>query len=119
MVNDNLPLRVIVVLVLRAVSEWASTAMKKRTLAFSDGVVPQYRRASILHQALHPNKRLLELAVISLLLSGFWLPLEVYAGQNIWTSLGVPGKEVVALVIDPTTPSTLYAAAFREGVYKS
>ena len=33
----------------------------------------------------------------------------VYAGNNVWTSLGPEGGTVVALAIDPTTPTTLYA----------
>ncbi len=43
------------------------------------------------------------------------------AGVNEWTSQGPSGGHVVALAIDPATPSTLYAAtvAGSGGVYKS
>jgi hypothetical protein len=43
----------------------------------------------------------------------------VYAGNNVWTSLGPGGGIVSALAIDPTTPTTLYAGTFGSGVFKS
>ena len=42
----------------------------------------------------------------------------VHAGINIWTSIGPAGGPVTALAIDPTTPTTLYAATYG-GVFKS
>ena len=41
------------------------------------------------------------------------------AGINVWTRHGPPGGDVVALSIDPTTPTTLYAGTDRGGVFKS
>src|ERR1700740_115882 len=49
----------------------------------------------------------------------------VHAGNNVWTSSGPAGVDVLALAIDPITPTTLYAGTFdpagsgRGGVYKS
>ena len=41
------------------------------------------------------------------------------AGINTWTSIGPEGAIVEAVVIDPTTPTTLYAATLDGGVFKS
>lgn len=41
------------------------------------------------------------------------------AGINVWTRHGPPGGDVVALSIDPTTRTTLYAGTDRGGVLKS
>ena len=41
------------------------------------------------------------------------------AGVNVWTSHGPEGGPVVALAIDPITPSTLYAGRWNDGVFKS
>jgi hypothetical protein len=49
----------------------------------------------------------------------------VHAGNNIWTSSGPADVDVLALAIDPITPTTLYAGTSdpagsgRGGVYKS
>src|SRR5262252_5789395 len=43
----------------------------------------------------------------------------VHAGNNVWTNLGPAGGIVYALVIDPTTPTTLYAGTLGGGVFKS
>jgi photosystem II stability/assembly factor-like uncharacterized protein len=41
------------------------------------------------------------------------------AGVNTWTTNGPEGGVIVALAIDPSTPSTLYAGAGGGGVFKS
>lgn len=38
---------------------------------------------------------------------------------NIWTSVGPEGGEITVLVIDPATPTTLYAGINVSGVFKS
>src|SRR5262245_12299942 len=40
-------------------------------------------------------------------------------GINTWTTNGPEGGLVKTLAIDPTTPSTLYAATYAGGVFKS
>ena len=42
----------------------------------------------------------------------------VHAGNNVWTSLGPEGGTIFVLVVDPTTPTTLYAGT-SGGVFKS
>ena len=44
---------------------------------------------------------------------------SVSAGINVWTSKGPEGESINALVIDPATPTTLYAGTWRGGVFKS
>src|SRR5262249_18476964 len=41
------------------------------------------------------------------------------AGTNLWTTHGPDGGPVLALAIDPNTPSTLYAGTSGAGVFKS
>ncbi|HEY3180325.1 MAG TPA: hypothetical protein VGL25_15770 [Casimicrobiaceae bacterium] len=41
------------------------------------------------------------------------------AGMNRWTAIGPDGAEVVALLIDPLTPSTAFAGTSRSGVLKT
>ncbi len=41
------------------------------------------------------------------------------AGLNQWTSQGPFGGAVASLAIDPTTPTTVYAATAKAGVFKS
>src|SRR2546430_15022419 len=50
-----------------------------------------------------------------------WLgsPQGAQAGINEWTSNGPYGGSVSVLVVDPQTPSTLYAGANGNGIYKS
>ena len=43
----------------------------------------------------------------------------VQAGTNVWTTLGPEGGTVYALAIDPTTPTTLYAGTYDNGVFTS
>ena len=43
----------------------------------------------------------------------------VSAGENVWTSHGPEGGIILALAIDPATPTTLYAGTEGGGVYKS
>src|SRR2546426_1081335 len=60
------------------------------------------------------------IGALGLLLAGY-----AQAGFNQWTSYGPAGGAITALVIDPTTSSTLYAGTARTaygdvgGVYKS
>lgn len=44
---------------------------------------------------------------------------SVSAGSNRWTSLGPEGGSILALVVDPITPTTLYAGTYLGGVFKS
>jgi hypothetical protein len=39
--------------------------------------------------------------------------------NNVWTSIGPEGGEILTLAIDPQTPSTLYAGTSGGGVFKS
>ncbi len=57
---------------------------------------------------------LLLIVFLSLSLSG-----RVEAGTNQWTSYGPEGEKVRALVIDPVTPTTVYAGTCGGGVFKS
>ena len=41
------------------------------------------------------------------------------AGINVWTTNGPEGGLIVAVAIDPTTPSTVYAGTYGGGVFKS
>lgn len=43
----------------------------------------------------------------------------ISAGINVWTSHGPEGGSIIALAIDPATPSTLYAGTSYDGVFKS
>jgi photosystem II stability/assembly factor-like uncharacterized protein len=43
----------------------------------------------------------------------------VFAGVNTWTSSGPTGEDIRALAINPSTPTTLYAATYGGGVFKS
>src|SRR5947209_12664211 len=45
-------------------------------------------------------------------------PRPVWAGDNVWTSLGPDGGSITALVIDPQNTSTVYAAT-GNGVFKT
>src|ERR1700730_2430532 len=42
----------------------------------------------------------------------------LWAGTNVWTSLGPEGGPIQALAIDPQTPSTIYGAA-SGGIFKT
>ena len=42
-----------------------------------------------------------------------------WAGAGVWTNTGPFGGNVLALAVDPSTPTTLYAAAPGGGVFKS
>ncbi len=41
------------------------------------------------------------------------------AGDYIWISKGLAGKQIYALAIDPMNPSTIYAGSYGGGVFKS
>src|SRR5437588_6129500 len=45
-------------------------------------------------------------------------PRPVWAGENVWTSLGPDGGSISALVIDPQNTRTVYAAT-GNGVFKT
>lgn len=49
---------------------------------------------------------------------GVLLSCVAYAGENIWTQFGPSGGFVSDMAVDPTTPTTVYAAT-AGGVYKS
>jgi photosystem II stability/assembly factor-like uncharacterized protein len=64
------------------------------------------------------NKAGLIFLVVFLILA---IPVNALAGVNIWSTigpLGSDGTSILALVIDPKAPSTLYAGV-GNGVYKS
>src|SRR5437763_3475610 len=44
---------------------------------------------------------------------------SVWAGDNVWTSLGPDGGSISSLVIDPQNTSTVYAGTQGNGVLKS
>jgi photosystem II stability/assembly factor-like uncharacterized protein len=58
------------------------------------------------------------LALLGALGLGFAL-LRPAEEENPWEFLGPADDDVTSLVFDPTTPTTLYAATFYNGVYKS
>jgi len=58
------------------------------------------------------------LALLGALGLGFTL-LRPAEEENPWEFLGPADDDVTSLVFDPTTPTTLYAATFYNGVYKS
>jgi photosystem II stability/assembly factor-like uncharacterized protein len=43
----------------------------------------------------------------------------VSAGGGGWTSRGLEGRAISSLVVDPSSPSRIYAAAGAEGIYRS
>ncbi len=43
----------------------------------------------------------------------------VSAGTNVWTSSGPEGGNIIALAINPATPSTLYAGTYGAGLFIS
>jgi hypothetical protein len=46
-------------------------------------------------------------------------PLPAAAGPGQWTNIGPYGGTVLAIAIDPITPSNIYAGTYNGGVYKS
>src|SRR5206468_3734344 len=63
----------------------------------------------------------LRLVSLGVLLSALLVTSSMTAegGINSWTSNGPEGRSIMALAIDPMTPSTLYAGTYGGGVYKS
>ncbi len=60
----------------------------------------------------------------SLRISGFLFALVLLsvpasAGGSDWTSLGLEGRSISSLVVDPRSPSRVYAASGVEGIYLS
>jgi len=62
-------------------------------------------------------RKILFLVLLTLLLLSRAIP--VSAEENIWTSLGPEGGTINSLVIDPLTPTTLYAGTDGGRVFKS
>ena len=60
-------------------------------------------------------RKVLLIGLLTLLIASQAGP--VSAGPNIWTSIGPEGGVILALAIDPTTPSTLYAGTYGGGVF--
>ena len=56
------------------------------------------------------------LAILGALLTR---PLALDARQITWSLSGLAGQNIAAIVIDPLTPATVYAAALGAGVFKS
>src|SRR5437870_7952575 len=67
----------------------------------------------------HSMMRLKIFLVVLCLGWGLFPDSSVQAGVNVWTSLGPEGGAVLALAIDPRSPSTLYAGTRSGGVFKS
>ena len=63
-------------------------------------------------------EKILLIGLLALLIS-LSQPLTVSAGTNVWTSHGPEGGPIIALAIDPATPTTLYAGTDFGGVFKS
>ena len=57
----------------------------------------------------------MKFALLSIFISGFG---TLWAGDNVWTSIGPEGGRVQALAIDPKEPSTVYAASIG-GIFKT
>jgi photosystem II stability/assembly factor-like uncharacterized protein len=53
------------------------------------------------------------------LLTPLVAPTSILAADDAWTTNGPVGASIEALVVDPQTPSTLYAGASTGGAYKS
>ena len=47
------------------------------------------------------------------------LSIPASAGGTSWTSRGLEGRSISSLVVDPSSPSRIYAAAGAEGIYQS
>ena len=62
-------------------------------------------------------RKVLLIGLLTLLIASQAGP--VSAGPYVWTSIGPEGGIILALAIDPTTPSTLYAGTDGGGVFKS
>jgi hypothetical protein len=43
--------------------------------------------------------------------------LPAQAGISVWTSIGPGNASIQALAINPTTPTTLYAGGYDDGVF--
>jgi hypothetical protein len=70
-----------------------------------------------IHIMMKATGRLLAAAILALTGAGV-----AHAGLNAWTSNGPNGPgagTVLALAIDPLTPSTLYAGTYAGGIYKT
>src|SRR5512139_2580659 len=69
--------------------------------------------------ALFSLRLLTVLIVVSVLTGAFGNISTASAGNSIWTTMGPEGLTVLALAIDPFTPSILYAGTDGSGLFKS
>jgi hypothetical protein len=67
----------------------------------------------------HRTKLQRDLLISLLVLLGTSQVGIVFAGLNVWTSNGPENGDVLALAVDPVTPTTLYAGTQNSGVSKS
>ncbi len=69
------------------------------------------------YKLLHKNHFLcLTLGIVTILLL---CGLPASASNSEWTAIGLQGRAVEALAINPTTPDTLYVAVVSDGVFKT
>ncbi|MEW6366731.1 MAG: hypothetical protein AB1714_19035 [Acidobacteriota bacterium] len=61
------------------------------------------------------------LSRVSLFVMGIFISAAVgaYGGNNVWTSNGPYGGNVLLAVVNPSNPATVYAAIDYGGVFKS
>ena len=59
------------------------------------------------------------LAVLAAGLTAPLAPPTVGAQQDTWSLSGLAGQEITAILVDPLTPTTVYAGVLGGGVYKS
>jgi photosystem II stability/assembly factor-like uncharacterized protein len=87
---------------LRTVFFWLRVSKTKTMTLVRPEVIP--KRALILH---------------TLVLFVFLVfPLDVFAGDGVWTGGGPPGGTVYSIAVDPASPNTLYAGT-DDAVFKS
>src|SRR5579884_3839960 len=46
-------------------------------------------------------------------------PTPALAGAGAWSKLNLDGFRINALAVDPTTPSTIFAGTFGNGIFRS
>src|SRR5689334_20342837 len=87
--------------VLRTVLESFMRARKETTMRRSD------------------RRGVVSLAALLCCLSGALFAVPTFAGVNRWTAIGPDGANVVAIAVDPGTPSTVYAGTLGSGILTS
>jgi hypothetical protein len=85
--------------------------------SFLDGLVYALREEEICLRS--TTTLLIALVLVLLVDSPFRSPAEVVAAPVAWRDLGPFGGAISALVVDPTQPATVYAAAFNGGIFKT